>query len=200
MNQPTSSLPPLRVSHWFNTPGPIVLDALPGRVVVVHAFQMLCPACVVHGLPQIAKVRETFPIDQVVVIGLHTVFEHHSVMGVDALKAFIHEYGLRMPIGVDEADPKGSLPRTMAAWDLQGTPSLVLFDRNGALRLKHFGVLDDMALGAVIGQLVAQPVPPRALGVDDRQEADACSDQGCKPISSRPSSAAAPPAGPGTTP
>jgi hypothetical protein len=155
--QPPSSLPPLRVSRWFNTPAPIELDALRGRVVVIHAFQMLCPACVVHGLPQVVKLRETFAEDQVAVVGLHTVFEHHAVMGAEALEAFIHEYRLRIPIGIDEADPHGNLPLTMAAWGLQGTPSLLVLDRQGRLRLKQLGRLDDMALGAVIGQLLALP-------------------------------------------
>lgn len=155
--QPPSSLPPLRVSRWFNTPVPIELDALRGRVVVIHAFQMLCPACVMHGLPQVVKLRETFAEDQVAVIGLHTVFEHHAVMGVEALQAFIHEYRLRMPIGIDEANGDGDVPLTMTAWGLQGTPSLLVLDREGRLRLKHLGRLDDMALGAVIGQLLALP-------------------------------------------
>ena len=44
--------PPLQVSHWFNTPGPLSLEALRDRVVALHAFQMLCPGCVAHGLPQ----------------------------------------------------------------------------------------------------------------------------------------------------
>ncbi len=150
-------LPPWRVSRWFNTAQPITLDALRGRVVVVHAFQMLCPACVAHGLPQLATLRQTFSEDQVAVVGLHTVFEHHQVMGAEALQAFIHEYRLRFPIGIDEADPHNPVPLTMAAWGLQGTPSLVVLDRQGRLQCKHFGRLDDMALGAVLGQLLAQP-------------------------------------------
>ena len=160
MNPLLEALPPLRVSRWFNTPAPITLDALRGRVVVIHAFQMLCPACVAHGLPQVQKLVQIFPDDQVAVIGLHTVFEHHQVMNPAALQAFIHEYRLRFPIGVDEADPQGRLPLTMAAWGLQGTPSLLVLDRQGQLQLQHFGNLEDMALGAVIGQLLAQPGTP----------------------------------------
>src|SRR5690606_20270412 len=38
--------PELQVSRWFNTPAPLSLAALRGRVVVVEAFQMLCPGCV----------------------------------------------------------------------------------------------------------------------------------------------------------
>jgi hypothetical protein len=33
----------------------------------------------------------------------------------------------------------------------------VLLDRQGRIRLQHFGSIDDMALGAAIGQLVAEP-------------------------------------------
>lgn len=171
--------PPLRASRWFNTPQPLALEALHGRVVAVHAFQMLCPACVSHGLPQAARLHDTFARDDLVVIGLHTVFEHHAVMGADALQAFIHEYRLRFPIGIDEPDPHGSLPKTMAAWALQGTPSLLLFDRRGRLQLKHFGHLDDLALGVVLGQLLAQrdrggPWPGEAAGAGE-----GCTDDGC---------------------
>jgi hypothetical protein len=148
--------PPLQTSRWFNTPEPVTLASLHGRVAVIHAFQMLCPACVLHALPQADRLRQTFPEAQVAVIGLHTVFEHHAVMGEQALQAFIHEYRLRFPVGIDEADPGNALPRTMAAWGLQGTPSLLVLDRQGRLQFQHFGHLDDMALGAVVGQLLAQ--------------------------------------------
>lgn len=149
--------PPLCVSRWFNTKVPIALEALRGRVVAIHTFQMLCPGCVAHGLPQAIRLRETFPEDQLVVIGLHTVFEHHDVMGPTALEVFIHEYRLRFPIGVDEASESGSVPKTMAAWGLQGTPSLALLDRQGQGQLQHFGRIDDMALGALVGQLLERP-------------------------------------------
>lgn len=161
MNRPASAPPPLHVSRWFNTPAPLTLDALRGKVVAIHTFQMLCPGCVAHGLPQAIKMHDTFPSGELAVIGLHTVFEHHAVMGPDALQAFIHEYRLRFPVGVDEADPNGGpIPRTMAAWGLQGTPSLILLDRQGQVQLSHFGRIDDMALGAVVGRLLERPAAP----------------------------------------
>ncbi len=36
------------------------------------------------------------------------------------------------------------------------TPSLLLFDRDGRLRLNHFGSIDDMVLGGVIGRMLAE--------------------------------------------
>ncbi|NRF70722.1 redoxin domain-containing protein [Aquincola sp. S2] len=178
MDRPVPSALQLHVSRWFNTPKPIALDELRGKVVAVHTFQMLCPACVAHGLPQAMRLREAFSADQLAVIGLHTVFEHHPVMGPDALQAFIHEYQLRFPIGVDEADPHGTVPRTMAAWGLRGTPSLVLLDRYGQARLSHFGRIDDLTLGAVVGQLLERPYQPEVMADehvrDGRCDGDAC--------------------------
>lgn len=89
-------------------------------------------------------------------LGLHTVFEHHAVMTADALRVFADEYRLRFPIGIDEASPQDPIPLTMRAYGLRGTPSLLLFDRHGRLRVNHFGHLDDLRVGALIGQLEAE--------------------------------------------
>jgi peroxiredoxin len=156
MSFQTYPAPELQTSHWLNADSPISLASLRGRVVVVHAFQMLCPGCVSHGLPQATKISETFPEADVAVIGLHTVFEHHAVMGVNALKAFVHEYRIGFPVGVDQASAGSDMPLTMQAYSMQGTPSLVLIDRKGIVRLHRFGRMDDMHLGALLGQLVME--------------------------------------------
>jgi hypothetical protein len=157
--------PELQVVGWFNVEAPPTIASLRGRVVLLHAFQMLCPGCISHGLPQAQRVHRLFQADQVAVVGLHTVFEHHAVMGADALEVFIEEYGWSFPIGVDApADDGGPVPLTMRALGLRGTPSLVLLDREGRIRYEQFGALDDLALGALVGQLVGPP----ALTAPDR--------------------------------
>ena len=147
--------PELSVSQWFNTDDPITLEKLSGKVVVIEAFQMLCPGCVSHGLPQAQKIAALFPIDKVAVLGLHTVFEHHAAMTPTSLEAFIHEYRLTFPIGVDEVGA-GNIPKTMEALKLRGTPSLVIIDQNGHLRANHFGQVQDMQIGAEIATLVSE--------------------------------------------
>ncbi len=171
MNSSTQMAPPLQVVQWFNTEAPIALEELRGKVVVIHAFQMLCPGCVVHGIPQATSIRETFPPELVVVLGLHTVFEHHEVMGPAALAAFIHEYRLRFPVGVDTPAARGPLPLTMQSYNLQGTPSLILIDRSGRIRLKHFGRMDDMRVGAIIGQLAGEGTVVSAADPSENAEA-----------------------------
>ena len=171
--------PPLEVAQWFNTPAPLTPAQLRGRVVVLHAFQMLCPGCVEQGIPQARRVHEAFSPEQLVVIGLHSVFEHHAVQGTpEALSAFIHEYRLRFAIGLDAPSGRTSpIPRTMAALALQGTPSLVVLDKLGRVRLHHFGHVDDLRLGALLGQLLDEPAsPPATLPA----AAGGCDDNGCR--------------------
>lgn len=156
MNANANIAPPLQTSQWLNSPTSVTLDALRGRVVILHTFQMLCPGCVSHGLPQALRIHALFPPDRVAVIGLHTVFEHHDVMGPQSLRVFLDEYRIPFPVGVDQADPDSPVPLTMRAYGLRGTPSVVVFDPQGRLRLSHFGQIDDLQVGALIGQLLAE--------------------------------------------
>jgi peroxiredoxin len=156
MNSEHPPAPPLQVSQWFNAPRHITLEDLRGRVVLIHAFQMLCPGCVMQGLPQAKRVAELFDPASVVVLGLHTVFEHHAAMMPAALEVFIHEFRLPFPIGVDAAGLDGRIPQTMQAYEMQGTPTTLLIDRQGRLRKQHFGVENDLALGAMIATLQAE--------------------------------------------
>jgi peroxiredoxin len=170
-----NSPPPLAVSRWFNTSAPLTLEGLKGRVVVLHAFQMLCPGCVSHGTPQAERLHRMFDAKDVAVIGLHTVFEHHAAMTPVALEAFIHEYRLTFPIGVDEAGTDGPIPVTMARYSMRGTPTTIVIDRAGRLRKHQFGQIDDLSLGVAIGALLAEAPPDMAA----ESAAAGCDETGC---------------------
>ena len=153
------SAPELDVSQWFNTGDTPTLAALRGQVVLLHAFQMLCPACVRLATPQAQQAHEQFGRQGLAVLGLHTVFEHHEAMQPVSLEAYIHENHLSFPIGVDRPDGQHGLPLTMRAYGMQGTPTLLLIDRQGRLRQHVFGHVPDLALGAAIGSLLAEALP-----------------------------------------
>ena len=148
--------PDIHASYWLNTQRPQSLAEMRGFVVVLHAFQMLCPGCVTHGLPQVNAIHSMYKNDPVKVIGIHTVFEHHNVMGIEALEVFAHEYRLTFPIAVDQQAHNDPIPLTMQAYDMQGTPTLILIDKAGNLRLNHFGQLSDMQVGNMLGQLLTE--------------------------------------------
>ncbi len=151
--------PELQTQQWFNAREPVALGALRGKIVVIEAFQMLCPGCVSHGLPQATRIHDTFDAADVVVLGLHTVFEHHAAMTPVSLAAFLHEYRIHFPVGVDApGSDNGGLPQTMAAYRMQGTPTLILIDRQGRLRAQHFGSVPDLQIGAEIMKLMTEPL------------------------------------------
>ncbi|MCK9516505.1 MAG: TlpA disulfide reductase family protein [Ottowia sp.] len=152
--------PELQVSQWFNASEPIALGDLRGKVVMLYAFQMLCPACVKVATPQAQEADRRFAGEDLAVIGLHTVFEHHAAQQPSVLAAYIHENRLRFPIGVDEpGGDKSSIPKTMRRYALEGTPSTVLIDRAGRIRLRELGAMPDLALGVALGRLLAEPTP-----------------------------------------
>lgn len=94
--------------------------------------------------------------EEVTVVGLHTVFEHHAAMMPVSLEAFLHEYHVTHAVGVDLAVLPDPIPATMSAYALEGTPSLILIDRAGRIRLKHFGQLEDMVVDREVMRLVAE--------------------------------------------
>jgi hypothetical protein len=162
LSSPGALAPPWSTSQWFNHPGPALTpQALRGRVVVLHSFQMLCPGCVQQGLPQAQRIQAAFETQDVLVVGLHTVFEHHAAMTPVSLAAFLHEYRISFPVGVDAAadDAADPIPKTMRRYGLQGTPSLVLIDRKGFVRRSGFGAEDDLQVGAAIAALLLESDP-----------------------------------------
>ena len=185
MNTRIALAPPLQVAQWFNTKLPLSLEGARGKVVVIHAFQMLCPGCVAEGLPQVKRLRDAFAGRGLEVWGLHTVFEHHQAMSPMALQAFIHEYRLDFPVAVDQPSASGHVPTTMAAWGLRGTPSLILIDRQGQMRMNHFGHLDDMRLGAAVERLLAEPAEAPAQAAEPESSGAqaahlvGCTEAGC---------------------
>jgi len=170
--------PDWSVSQWFNTDMPITLEQLRGKVVVLHAFQMLCPGCVSHGLPQAQKLYDYFSKDDVAVIGMHTVFEHHAAMTPISLKAFIHEYRLTFPIGVDMAGDNVDSPVTMARYQMRGTPTLILIDQKGMLRANYFGRPEDLQIGAEVSALVNAP-HVSTENASSVELVEGCTDEGC---------------------
>lgn len=138
--------PPLIVSQWFNTDASITLESLRGKVVLIEVFQMLCPACVMHSMPQAVRIWQHVRAsgqNDVVVLGLHSVFEHHRVMNPEALAVYLYEFRIPFPVGVDAPGAHSPLPETMQAYGMQGTPTALFIDRDGKLIRQHFGAESD---------------------------------------------------------
>lgn len=88
------------------------------------------------------------------------MFEHHKAMTPAVLAAFLYENRVRFPVGIDEPnEPNGTeIPKTMQAYAMQGTPTLIIIDRQGRLRHQSFGATNDLAIGAQIGAQISELV------------------------------------------
>jgi len=172
--------PELQVSTWLNTKEPLSLERLRGKVIMLHAFQMLCPGCVAKGIPQAQRVAEIFSEAPLVVLGLHTVFEHHEAMREVSLRAFLHEYRVQFPVGIDLPGEDGDpISRTMRAYGMRGTPTTILIDSQGRLRSQAFGVHDDLALGAELQGLLLEASAAPTVSATKAAISGGCDESGC---------------------
>jgi len=181
-NMDTQLAPEWQTTTWLNALAPLTVEGLRGQVVLVHAFQMLCPGCVSRAIPQAQRVADLFKGEPLTVVGLHTVFEHHDAMQEISLSAFLHEYGIRFPVGIDRPGRNGDpIPQTMRAYGMRGTPTTILIDAHGYIRRTVFGVHDDLSLGADIGKLLGEAPQDRVSNSETRDErsGDQCVDDRC---------------------
>lgn len=175
--------PALSAIAWINSFEPLILSELKGKVVVIHAFQMLCPGCVAHGIPQAMSIHNLYAKEDVQVIGLHTVFEHHDVMTIDALKVFVSEYRITFPVAIDTPSDTNVIPKTMAEYQMRGTPTLIVIDKLGRVRLNHFGQIGDLQVGSLIGSLLTETnelsLPGKKADFSDNVSNEKCGDDSC---------------------
>ncbi|EPZ49904.1 antioxidant, AhpC/TSA family [Bacteriovorax sp. BAL6_X] len=144
----------LVVDKWVNCKDGHELDVEGPGIKIIHAFQMLCPGCVYRGIPQCIELYKKYNSENVIVVGLHTVFENHHAMTPDCLDVFIKEWRLPFPIGIDKRIEGNKIPETMKAYQLQGTPSLIIIDHLGEIQLQHFGYIEQEKLETFIDHLI----------------------------------------------
>jgi hypothetical protein len=65
--------PNLIVSEWVQEPTNI--DRETGNVVLVEVFQVNCPGCFIHGIPQVVEMHSESYQHGLRVLGIATAFE-----------------------------------------------------------------------------------------------------------------------------
>ncbi len=188
--------PEITAARWLNSDGKRTLKAERGKVIVVAIAQMICPGSLKFGLPQAMRLTRTFADKEVAVFGLHMAFERFEEQTPDKVAAFLEEHGFTLPVALDK--PNGdALPQTMSDYELQGTPAILMFDRQGRLRRHYLGAVDDLRIGAeIMALLIEDKDSPRDMSIalerklaaalinpeDEHQHGDGC---GCGPDHSR---------------
>ena len=119
---------------WLNTPSPIRLSDLKGKVVMLNFWVYTCYNCT-NTVPSLVHFHRTYRSQGLVLIGIHTPEfppysgEHDKANVARALK----QYGIEYPNAQDN-DSK--------TWNLYGIrfwPSFVLIDKKGRIRYEGAG-------------------------------------------------------------
>ena len=193
----------LDVEEWVLGPSTNISNEL-GKPILIKVFQVNCPGCFTHGIPEILEIRNKFIDFPLLIWVLATAFEDFHLNNLENLKKLIDsgevvgetlevlsakgllnnnrlDYSITFPVALDKVVPyhpsdylfeaqnfiKKDFPqfdsfpiknqklisdqvmtylkqkkfeaKTFETYQLKGTPSTLLIDKNGILRGKWFG-------------------------------------------------------------
>ena len=140
------------ISEWFNS-GPLTLESLRGKVVLVDFWTYSCINCL-RTTPYLKRWDATYRDAGLVIVGVHTpefAFERDP----DNVRAAIADLGIEYPVALDPDY------ETWEAWGNRYWPAKYFVDRRGHVRFAHFGEGAYEESEAVIRRLLAEPgLPP----------------------------------------
>ena len=123
--------PELTNTVWVNTPSPLRLADLQGKVVIIEMWTFGCINCRTV-IPYLIDWHEKYASEGLVIIGNHfPEFDHESVLS--NLEQAVQD--LKIPYAVAE----DNLGATWKAYNTHYWPSLYLIDKNGHIRYMHIG-------------------------------------------------------------
>jgi thiol-disulfide isomerase/thioredoxin len=132
---------------WIGTDGPLSLEALRGRFVLLDFWTFCCVNCL-HVLEELRPLEERFA-DVLTVVGVHSPkFVHEA--DHDAVVAAVERYGVHHPV-LDDPDLSTWKQYAVRAW-----PTLVLVDPEGYVVHVASGEGHAEGLGRLLAELVAE--------------------------------------------
>lgn len=115
--------PELQGTAWFNTPRPLKLDDLRGKLVLLDFWTYCCINCL-HVLEDLKYLEEKYAHRPLAVIGVHSP-KFTNEDDPESVRQAIARYGITHPVLLD------SKRRTWEAYGVRGWPTMVLVDPRG---------------------------------------------------------------------
>ena len=123
--------PELTNTIWINTPNPLRLADLQGKVVIIEMWTFGCINCR-NVIPKLIDWHDKYSSEGLVIIGNHfPEFDHESVFS--NLEQAVKD--LKIPYAVAE----DNLGETWKAYETHYWPTLYLIDKHGHIRYTHIG-------------------------------------------------------------
>lgn len=118
-----------------------------GKVIMLNFFATWCPPCKVE-IPQLVKLRNFFPADQLEIIGLSVDEEKKLVPG------FLKQLDVNYPVYMAGGDITGS-------YDISSVPHNVFYAPGGQMVISEPGLADIDLLKQIVTDLLAKSVKAR---------------------------------------
>ena len=132
---------------WINSDGPIHLDKLRGKIVLLDFWTYCCIKCH-HVLPDLAMLENKYK-NQLVVVGVHTA-KFDAEKDTENIRDKVREYNIKHPVANDA---------NQVIWGRFGArswPTIVVMDANGRVIKFFSGEGHGAELDTLIGGLVAK--------------------------------------------
>lgn len=136
--------PELQGTAWFNTPAPLSLEDLRGKLVLLDFWTYCCINCL-HVLEDLKYLEHKYANQPLAVIGVHSP-KFTNEDNPESVRQAIARYGITHPVLLD------SKRRTWDAYGVRGWPTLVLVDPRGYVLGRVSGEGNRERLDAAIEQ------------------------------------------------
>jgi thiol-disulfide isomerase/thioredoxin len=123
--------PELTNQVWLNTPAPIHLADLRGKVVLLEMWTFECVNCQ-HTIPTLNDWYKNYSAQGLVIIGNHYP-EFPEEASLQNLKNAVQKAGIQYPVAQDNDGV------TWRAYESQYWPSMYLIDKKGEIRYVSIG-------------------------------------------------------------
>jgi thiol-disulfide isomerase/thioredoxin len=138
------------ISGFVNTPVPIKLSDLKGKVVLVHFWTYTCINCI-HTIPHLNDWYQKYSNKGLVIVGVQTP-EFRDEKNIDNVKTAVNKFQIKYPVILDN---------NYASWNAYGNnywPRDYLVDNQGYIRYSHIGEGDYNQTEQMIQSLLAEGV------------------------------------------
>ena len=138
------------ITGFVNTPAPIKLADLKGKVVLVHFWTYTCINCI-HTIPHLNDWYQKYSNKGLVIVGVQTP-EFSDEKNIDNVKTAVNNFQIKYPVILDN---------NYATWNAYGNnywPRDYLVDNQGYIRYSHIGEGDYAQTEQMIQSLLAEGV------------------------------------------